>query len=109
MNAYPDLDYANAPALTREEAADLISRYPQVSNTEGKAILKFLRNGRHLDVGILTADEKLKPQLDSFMREHASHFRIRVGEGAAVVASILAFLVICWLLWEVAGPVTGHR
>jgi hypothetical protein len=75
-----------------------------VSEEESKAILNFLRNGRHLDVGILTTDRKLKPQLDSFMEEHAGHFRLGFGEGAAVVAAIAGFLAVCWLVWEVVKP-----
>ena len=108
MNAFSRNDRANAPILTRDQVASVLSRYPAVSAAETRAILGFLRNGRHLDVGILTADRELKPQLDSFMKEHARHFRIGLGEGTALVAAILAFLVVCSLLWEVARPVAGH-
>jgi hypothetical protein len=104
MNAYSRTEHAKAPVLTREKAAELISRYPRVSDAEAKAILKFLRHGRHLDVGVLTADPKLKPRLDLFMEEHASHFRIGVGEASALIAGILGFLIVCWLIWEAARP-----
>jgi len=104
MNAFSPTEHANAPVLTREAAAELISRYPDVSNAEGKAILKFLRHGRHLDVGVLTADPKLKPQLDLFMEQHASHFRVGFGEASALIAGILGFLIVCWLIWEAARP-----
>ena len=90
--------------LTREQAADLIVRYPHVSEREARLILGFLRNGRHLDVGIVTADEALKPQLDTFMADHSKHFRISLGEGSAVVAGIAAFLALCWLIWEAVKP-----
>ena len=90
--------------LSRDQAADLLFRYPHVSDSEAKLILGFLRNGRHLDVGILTADEKLKPQLDSFMADHSKHFRIGLGEGSAVVGAIAAFLTVCWLVWEAVKP-----
>jgi hypothetical protein len=98
----------NAPIarLTREQAAHLLSRYPQVSDAESKAILTFLRKGRHLDVGTLTADEKLKPHLDGFMTDHAKHFRVSIREGSAVVAAIAAFLIVCWLVWEAVKPAT---
>ena|SRR5689334_227874 len=90
--------------LTREQAADLITRYPHVSEREARLILNFLRKGRHLDVGIITADEGLKPRLDSFMADHSKHFRIGLGEGSAVVATIAAFLAVCWLIWEAVKP-----
>lgn len=104
MNAPNRLDQADAAILTREQAADLLSRYPRVSDAEAKLILRFLRTGRHLDVGMLTGDEALKPQLDRFMDDHGKHLRVSAGETAAVVAAIAGFLVACWLVWEVIKP-----
>lgn len=104
MNAYARREEARALRLTRQQAADLLSRYPHVSDAEAKRILAFLRTGRHLDVGMLTADEQLKPRLDSFMHDHRKHLRVGIGEGAAVVAAIAGFLVICWLIWEALRP-----
>src|SRR5690349_14934682 len=100
MNAPTRHEQARALQLTRDEVADLLHRYPHVSDTEAKLILAFLRKGRHLDVGILTADEQLKPHLDTFMADHSKHFRVGFGEGAAVVAAIFGFLALCWLMWE---------
>lgn len=97
----------NSIRLSRDEAADLLVRYPHVSDSEAKLILGFLRNGRHLDVGILTADEKLKPQLDSFMVDHARHFRVGFLEGSAVVAAIAGFLLFCLIIFEAMTPAVG--
>ena len=97
----------NAPhpiRLNRNEARELLVRYPKVSNAEARLIVDFLRNGRHFDVGMLTADEKLKPQLDSFMADHKKELQLGIGEGATVVGAIGAFLGLCWLLWEVVRP-----
>src|SRR3954447_16506620 len=91
-------------SLTRDQAADLLYRYPHVSEAEAKAILTFLRKGCHLDVGMLTADDRLKPQLDSFMEEHGKHLRVGFGETAALIAGILGFLALCWLVWEAVKP-----
>jgi len=90
--------------LTREEVSDLLSRYPRISDAETKSILKFLRKGRHLDVGILTADEALKPQLDHFTADHAKDLNVGIGEASAVVAAIAGFLALCWLVWEAVKP-----
>ena len=92
------------PQLTREQAADLIARYPHVTEHEAKLILGFLRKGRHLDVGIVSADETLKPQLDRFRADHSKHLRIGLGEGSVAIAVIAAFLAGCWLIWETVKP-----
>lgn len=97
----------NAPhpiRLSRDEARDLLARYPQVSNAEARLILDFLRNGRHLDVGMLTADQALKSRLDSFMADHRKELRLGIGEGSAAVGAIAAFLGLCWFLWELVKP-----
>jgi hypothetical protein len=107
MNAHSGTDHPPQASLTREQAADLLYRYPRVSEAEAKLILGFLRNGRHLDVGMLTGDECLRPQLDRFMTDHAKHFRVGVGEATAVVAAIAGFLGFCWLIWELVKPVTA--
>ena len=95
---------AKPPILTREQASDLIARYPHVTDAEAKLILTFLRKGRHLDLGILSADERLKPQLDSFTADHARHLRVGIGEASALVAAIAGFLALCWLVWEAVKP-----
>ena len=100
MNAPVHRANARAFRLTREQTADLLFRYPHVSDAEARLIVDFLRKGRHLDVGMLTGDENLKPYLDRFMADHGRHFRVSFGEAAAVTAAILGFLFVCWLVWE---------
>jgi hypothetical protein len=100
MNAHTSPEHMSPSRLTREQVMDLIQRYPRVSESEAKQILAFLRRGRQLDIGMITADEQLKPQLDSFMEDHASHFRVGLFEGARVIAAIVGFLLLCGLLWE---------
>ena len=85
---------------TRERIADMLARYPKVNRAEAREILLFLRKGRHLDVGLLTSNEKLRPNLDVFMDDHKDHFRVRWGEGTAVVAGLAALLAVVWLVWE---------
>jgi len=38
------------------------------------------------------------------MADHAKHLRVGFGEGAAVVAAISGFLLVCWLIWEAIKP-----
>ena len=84
----------------REHVAGLLARYPHVSGEDRRDILDFLRTGRHLDVGLLTSSERLRPQLDAFMSDHQQHFRVKLGEGAAVIGGIVGLLLMFWLVWE---------
>lgn len=102
----PTAAAAEARALrsSRQNTAELLERYPEISKKEVKQILHFLRNGRHLDVGLLTADERLSHKLDAFMSVHGKELRVGFTETAAVIGGIVAFLTVCWLVWEAVGP-----
>jgi hypothetical protein len=84
----------------RERVSELLARYPRVSDGEVREILNFMRTGWHLEIGLLTSSERLRPQLDAFMEDYERHFRVKWGEGAAVSAGLIALLVIGWLVWE---------
>ena len=71
-----------------------------LAKNENREILEFMKTGRHLDIGLLTSDEKLQPNLDAFMEDHKKHFRVSIREAAAVVVLIAAFLFAFWLFWE---------
>jgi hypothetical protein len=107
MTAHARHEEARALRLTRQQVADLISRYPGVSADEAESIRNFLRTGRHLDIGVLTADESLKPQLDAFMKDHGRHFRVGFYEVVALVAAIVGLLALFWLVWQAVRPATG--
>lgn len=87
---------------SRERVARLLSRYPGISEHDVDEIVEFLRTGRHLDIGLLTADDELRPKLDDFVKNHRSRLGLTFGELGAVAMLIAAFLVVCWLLWSVA-------
>jgi hypothetical protein len=98
---YPAMhEEVRALRADRERVADLLSRYPNLSDGEAEEILTFLRTGRHLDVGLLTSNEELKPNLDAFMDHHKSHFQVKWSEGALVIAAIAGVIAILWLVWE---------
>lgn len=89
---------------SRAHVAKLLSRYPDVSNTEREEILTFMKKGRHLDVGLLTANDNLRPQFDAFMVDHKRHFRLGVFDVLRVLALIAATLIVGWVLWELVRP-----
>lgn len=61
---------------SRDRIASLLGRYPNVSDNGRAEILKFMKEGRHLDIGLLTANDNLRPGFDAFMADHRRHFRI---------------------------------
>ena len=104
MNAHASRVEAGPSPIERERVAALLGRYPDVSKDENRAILEFMKNGRHLEIGLLTSNESLRPRLDAFMEDHRTHFRVSFGEAAAIIAMIAAFLLAAWLFWELIGP-----
>ncbi len=104
MNAHASRVEAGHWPITRERVTALLGRYPDVSKEENRAILDFMKTGRHLDIGLLTSNDSLRPKLDAFMEDHKWHFRVSFGEAAAIVSMIAAFLLAAWLFWELIGP-----
>jgi len=107
MNAHATRTAAGPWPRSRERVAKLLERYPEVSKNENREILDFMKNGRHLDIGLLSSDESLQPNLDAFMEDHKKHFRVSFGEVTAVVVMIAAFLLAAWLFWELIGPIAS--
>lgn len=93
-------EQVRALRFDRERIAGLIGRYPTISADETSEVLSFLRNARHLDVGLLTSNHRLKPKLDAFMEEHKGHFQVSILEAVAAIAAIAALLFGLWLAWE---------
>jgi hypothetical protein len=87
-------------ANNSERVADLVSRYPGVTEDETQEIATFMRTGRHLDVGLLTANAAIRPKLDAFMEDHKADFQVKWWESAAVTGGIAAALIVFWLIWE---------
>lgn len=84
----------------RQHAIALIERYPRISDSETQEIITFLKTGRHLDVGMVTGDEALKPKLDAFMEEHKRHFRLKWTEVVAVTLGVFGVPTGAWMVWE---------
>ncbi len=90
---------------TRDRVANLLQRYPHVSDKDRKEILEFMKEARHLEIGLLTANDHVRPQLDAFMEHHKRHFRLDVFDVVRALALVGAILMVCWLLWELFMPV----
>lgn len=101
MTAYPSqIEEVRAARSTRDRVAGLISRYPHVSEKDRKEILEFLKEARHLEIGLLTSNDNVRPQLDAFMEDHKRHFRLGVLDLVRLLALIGAIVMVCSLVWE---------
>ena len=105
MNSYSaSAAIADAERVSRQQIADMLARYPDLSPTEVAEIVDFLRNGRQLEIGLLTCNQSIRPQLDAFMVEHRRKLSLGAVETAGLVGGLMALLAGCWLLWEMFGP-----
>ena len=94
------VEEVRAVRASRERAAELLGRYPAISDDDRREILEFLKHGRHLDIGLLTSSDLLRPRLDAFMADNKAHFRLRWEEGVALIAGMTALLTVFWLVWQ---------
>ena len=89
--------------LDQERASELLARYPDVSGKEAREILNFLQTGRYRDVGLLTSNARLEPNLDEFLKDHWIHFHVKPDQGEAIVGAVVLLLFIAWAIWAVAA------
>jgi hypothetical protein len=99
MTYQPVHDELLARSPGRERASALIARYPHVSEEETQEILRFMRSGRHVDVILLSNDNRLRSQLDGFMSDYRPHLR-GWGEGMAVIVGIFVLMVAMFFAFE---------
>ena len=107
MTAYTShIEEVRAVRSTRDRVARLLSQYPQVSDKDRREILQFMKEARHLEVGLLTSNDNVRPQLDAFMEDHKSHFRLGVSDVLRALTLISVVFLLCWVVWELFMPVS---
>lgn len=103
MNAYDETKSTHTRPVDRsrlERIEGLLRRYPALTDGEIEDVLLFLRKGPALEIGLLTGNEALRPQLDRFRADHRGELSIGARE-IVVIAVILALLVAATaLLWD---------
>ncbi|MGN6057765.1 MAG: hypothetical protein ACTHOI_04195 [Sphingomicrobium sp.] len=105
MTAYTShIEEVRELRFSRDRIASLLGRYPHISDKERKDILEFMKEGKHLEIGLLTSNDKIRPQLDAFMDDHKRHFRIGPADVTRLVAVFAAVAMFCWLIWELVRP-----
>lgn len=84
----------------REQVEDLLTRYPDITPDEVAEIIRFIKKGLPLEVGLMTASERLRPQLLRFRHDHPSEFSLGAREYVATLLVLVAFIGLCFLLWD---------
>jgi hypothetical protein len=93
------LDQQPAAATPRDEAAALIRRYPNLSETELARLINLYRGFSALDMALILSDEQLTPNLDRFSRDHRSKIRTPFRQYAALVGyAIIAVVALAWTM-----------
>lgn len=89
-----------ADETARERVERLLGRYPEISIEESAVILRFLKKGPPLEVGLLSSNEAVKPKLERFRSDHAKEFSLGPRGFVIAVLIIAAVVVAVVLLWD---------
>ena len=84
----------------RKRVELLLDRYPEISLEEEALIIRFLKRGSALEVGLVTSNDAIRAELDRFREDHADQFRIGRAGIVAAVSIILGICALVWLLWD---------
>lgn len=86
-----------------QQAAELIDRYPNLSEIELARLVSMYRNLSALEVAFLISEDELAPKLSRFMQDHRSEIRTPFRQYAMLVAIALAgSALIIWTLLSAA-------
>ena len=74
-------------------AERLISRYPALDARELDTLIETYPQLPILDVGLMSADDRLGPKLDAFQRDHRQSLKPPIGTRVAVWSMLAALPV----------------
>lgn len=84
-------------SLPVEEARDLITRYPNLSETELARLINLYRELSALDMALMLSDETLAPKLDRFSADNRSRIRTPFRQYAALAAyAVIGIAAFAW-------------
>lgn len=96
--AFNPVEPPRRPAV--EEAADLIDRYPNLSEIELARLINLYRGFSALDSALIISDRELGPKLDRFFKDHRSKVRAPARHYAGL--TLYALLTIGAVIWAIA-------
>lgn len=85
------------PVPRLDDLADLISRYPNLSEVELARLINLYRHVSALDVALMSSDEELGPKLNDFFEDHRSQLKTPFRQYAIFVAiGVVGMIVTIW-------------
>ena len=83
-----------------ERMADLLRRYPEIGEAEKAEILLFLKEGRQIEIGLVSTREGIASRLMKFRQDHRAHFRLSplqiLGFVAVIVGPLVGLAWVCF-------------
>ena len=99
--AFSQVEPPRRPAV--QEAADLIDRYPNLSEIELARLINLYRGFSALDSALILSDRRLGSKLDRFCGDHRSKLRPPFRQYAALILyGVLTIGAVIWA-WAVAS------
>lgn len=93
-----DVQWPRSPNVHAATSA-LISRYPDVSETELARLIIMYGELSALDMALIISDENLGPKFDQFYAHHRASLRLPFRQYAALIAiAVFGISVIAWAL-----------
>lgn len=91
---------AREPSAIAARAELLLSRYPNLSEAELAELINLMHRLPVLDLGLMTADDRLSDQLDAFHRDHGDKLGPSLISMAffLIVPTALGVGTVWWLL-----------
>ena len=83
----------------RARVSDLLERYPDITEPERAEIIRFLKKAPALDVGLLSANETIRPQLTQFKLDHEKEVGVGLVGLAMAAVIVLILALFTYFLW----------
>ena len=77
-----------------DRMAELFRQYPEIDDTAKAELLLFLRRGRQIEIGMVSAREGMAERMSRFRHDHGEHFRLRPYQ-------VIGFILL------IVGPLTA--
>lgn len=87
------------PSETMVKVEAILSRYPNLNEEELTTLIKLFPSLRILEVGLLTANDRLSGKFEAFHRDHGR--KLKKGSVSSLIAflAVPGTLVLVFLLW----------